>query len=97
MVEVLFQGYFCRGLNVGDVDVLVDLAAEAGAKIEGLSDFLSSDQGADAVNKQLGRAPDLGIAGVPGFWLGDGVLLPGAQSEETIAKIVTRAKVRFPG
>jgi len=97
MVEVLFQGYFCRGLNVGDVDVLVDLAAEAGAKIEGLSDFLSSDQGADAVNKQLGRAPDLGIAGVPGFWLGGGFLLPGAQSEETIAKIVTRAKVRFPG
>jgi predicted DsbA family dithiol-disulfide isomerase len=95
IAEVLFQGYFCRGLNIGDVDVLVDLAAEAGAKIEGLRAFLVSNRGTDAVNEQLARAPDLGIAGVPGYWLGGGFLLPGAQSEETISKIVTRAKVRF--
>ncbi len=95
MAEILFQGYFCRGLNVGDVDVLVDLAAEAGAETAGLMAFLLSEQGTDAVNRQLARAPDLGIAGVPGYLMGGEFLLPGAQSEETITKIVTRAKARF--
>ena len=97
IAEVLFQGYFCQGLNVGDADVLVDLAAEAGAETAGLKAFLLSAQGTDAVNAQLARAPDLGIAGVPGYLLGGGFLLPGAQSEETITKIVTRAKERFGG
>ena len=97
IAEVLFQGYFCQGLNVGDADVLVDLAAEAGAETAGLKAFLLSEQGTDAVNAQLARAPDLGIAGVPGYLLGGGFLLPGAQSEETITKIVTRAKERFGG
>jgi predicted DsbA family dithiol-disulfide isomerase len=95
IAEVLFQGYFCRGLNVGDVHVLTDLAAEAGADTTGLKAFLLSEQGTEAVNQQLARAPDLGIAGVPGYLLGGGFLLPGAQNEETIKKIVSRAKVRF--
>ena len=95
MAEILFQGYFCHGLNVGDADVLVDLAAEAGVEIAGLMAFLLSEQGTDAVNAQLARAPDLGIAGVPGYLMGGSFLLPGAQSEETITKIVTRAKARF--
>jgi predicted DsbA family dithiol-disulfide isomerase len=80
---------------VGDVHVLTDLAAEAGADTTGLKAFLLSEQGTEAVNQQLARAPDLGIAGVPGYLLGGGFLLPGAQNEETIKKIVSRAKVRF--
>ncbi len=95
IAEVLFQGYFCQGLNLGEADVLVDLAARAGAETTGLKAFLLSEQGTDAVNAQLARAPDLGIAGVPGYWLGGRFLLPGAQSEATICKIVTRAKERF--
>jgi predicted DsbA family dithiol-disulfide isomerase len=97
IAEILFQGYFCQGLNVGNADVLVDLAAEAGAETAGLKAFLLSEQGTDAVKAQLARAPDLGIAGVPGYLLGGSFLLPGAQSEETITKIVTRAKERFGG
>jgi len=96
VAEVLFQGYFCRGMNVGDVDVLIDLATEAGANsVDGLRAYLLSDKGTSEVHEQLSRAPELDIAGVPGYWLGGRFLLPGAQSEDTIAKVITRAKDRF--
>jgi predicted DsbA family dithiol-disulfide isomerase len=95
LADLLFEGYFCRGLNVGDIDVLIRLAEEAEIADRDLREYLLSSGGTQEVNKQLARAPDLDIVGVPSYLMQRRFLLPGAQSEDTIAKIITRAKIKL--
>jgi predicted DsbA family dithiol-disulfide isomerase len=47
------------------------------------------------VDRQLQRAIELGVSGVPGYVMGGGYLLPGAQSVETMQAIILRAKTKF--
>ena len=95
LAEVLFQGYFCQGRDVGDVDELVSLAAEVGLNANTVQTFLAGDGGRDAVLSQLQRAPELGISGVPGYYLANSFLLPGAQDSQTMAQIIERVKLKL--
>ena len=95
LAEVLFQGYFCQGRDVGDVDELVSLAAEVGLNASTVGTFLAGDGGRDEVLSQLQRAPELGISGVPGYYLANSFLLPGAQDSQTMAQIIERVKLKL--
>ena len=61
----------------------------------GKSKPLVSEYAVDEVASQLQRATELGVSGVPGYLLGGGFLLPGAQSVDTMQQIIARAKVRL--
>ncbi len=100
LVEHLFQAYFCLGLDVGDRSVLKDIAAPLDLNAEAQEGIFSGlgEVGAalDAeVDEQLQRATELGVSGVPGYVMGGGYLLPGAQSVETMQAIILRAKTKF--
>ena len=100
LVENLFQAYFCRGLDVGDISVLSDIAAPLGLSQEAREAiFMGQGEAGVAleaeVDEQLQRAIDLGVSGVPGYVMGGGYLLPGAQSVETMQAIIQRAKIKF--
>lgn len=95
LAEILFQAYFCQGLDVGSLDVLADLAAAAGLERAAVEEFLHSDALLDSVQQQLARAPELGISGVPGYYLANAFLLPGAQTSEVMAQILARVKDRL--
>ncbi|MEM7078181.1 MAG: DsbA family oxidoreductase [Pseudomonadota bacterium] len=93
--EILFQAYFCAGEDVGEADTLARLGARAGLDADAVANMLASDAYAQEVAEQLARAPEVGVSGVPGYLLAGGFLLPGAQSTETMAQIITRAKLRL--
>ena len=95
MSEALFQAYFQQGRDVGRVDELVIIAAEVGLDAALVEEFLISDAAKDEVLKQLARAPELGISGVPGYYLAESFLLPGAQTSETMGQIISRVKARI--
>jgi len=95
LAEVLFNGYFCNGRDVGDIEQLVELAGEVGLSAEATREFLHSDEALDEVQTQLARAPDIGISGVPGYYLANSFLIPGAQSTETMAQIIARVKSKL--
>ena len=95
LAEALFVGYFCNGDDVGDIDTLAGIGAQVGLDPEGTHKLLAGDFALEEVQQQLQRAPDLGVVGVPGYVLGGGFLLPGAQSVDTMQQIITRAKLRF--
>ncbi len=90
--EALFVGYFCQGRDVGDLQTLVEIAGEVGMSGEDVEAYLNSDAGSSEVQSQLQRAPEIGVSGVPGYYLANGFLLPGAQTSETMGQIISRVK-----
>ena len=95
LAEALFQAYFCSGGDVGDVQTLVQIGERVGLDAEQSRQFLESDALAEEVSVQMARAPELGISGVPGYYLADAFLLPGAQSAEVMAQIIGRVKAKL--
>lgn len=79
VVEGLFRGYFLDGRDIGDREVLVAVAADAGLDGPAVSAFLDGDQEAAAVQAEDRRARMLGITGVPCFIFDDKYALTGAQ------------------
>ncbi|HLI79258.1 MAG TPA: DsbA family oxidoreductase [Candidatus Binataceae bacterium] len=88
--ERVYRAYFHDGSNIGDVDVLKNLASEVGLEAEKVAEATT----APAVQLKLKNnalvAHQHGVSGVPTFFIGNYPLV-GAQSELTMRKILTRA------
>ena len=91
VVSCLFEGYFSRGLDLGDVSVLADIAGEAGLDRDAASTFLASGALADEVRKEIGMAQELGIQGVPFFIFGGTHAVSGAEAAEVLAGAIDQA------
>jgi len=88
--EALFSAYFCEGRFIGDLTVLIDIAAEQGIDRQETSAYLDSDQGIKTIQKQLQQARDNEISGVPNFTLNNKFVIPGGQSVETFLHTINR-------
>ena len=95
LAEALFMAYFCQGKDVGQVDELVQIGESVGLDADASRSYLAGDGNLVAVQEQLARAPELGISGVPGYYLADSFLLPGAQTAEVMGQIIQRVKTRI--
>ncbi|CAG9246587.1 Disulfide bond formation protein DsbA [Burkholderia diffusa] len=78
LVDALFAAYFRDGRDIGDADVLVELAAGAGLAGDAVRAFLASDEGLDAVIVLEADAVRAGVASVPSTRIGSTVV-SGAQ------------------
>lgn len=88
--ERLLQAYFVDGCDVGDPDVLADLAAEIGADRDDVLRYLGSDDGLQQVRSSLAEAAERGISAVPTFVVNDQWAIPGAQDPETFVNVLRR-------
>lgn len=95
LADALFVAYFCEGVDVGSLDELVRLSERIGLDGTAVRSFLSGNEATDEVNEQLARAPELGISGVPGYYLANAFLLPGAQTAEVMGQIIERVKTKL--
>jgi len=95
LAEVLFSYYFRDGRDVGDPEELSAAAAEAGLDPEGAREMLRGHDEVDKVRAELSLADAVGVTGVPFFVLGGKFAVPGAQSRETMAALITRARERL--
>ncbi|MCC7049152.1 MAG: DsbA family oxidoreductase [Alphaproteobacteria bacterium] len=87
VVEALFQAYFHDGRLVGEIDVLADIAAEAGMDANAARAFLASDEETEAVLGEDVYARQLGIGGVPCFIVDGRYALSGAQEPEAFLPV----------
>lgn len=83
MQERLMKAYFSDGLAIGDREVLVRLAAEAGLDAAEARSALESGAFADDVRGDENRAAQFGISGVPFFAIAERWGISGAQPLET--------------
>ena len=91
LVEALFYGYFMEGVNVGEADQLISLAAGAGLDGAAVGRFLESNDGVEGVRQEEARGRQLGIRGVPYFVLNGKATVSGAQPVETFVAAINQA------
>jgi predicted DsbA family dithiol-disulfide isomerase len=91
-----FQGYMAEGLPIGDRDVLVKLAAEAGLDADEARATLAGDRYASEVRDEESAARAIGITGVPFFVFGGRLAVSGAQPVEVLSRALEEAWVQAP-
>jgi predicted DsbA family dithiol-disulfide isomerase len=88
--EALFQAYFVEGKNIGNIDILVDIAEAVGLSRSKARQILVTRAFKDIVAADWQRAMRLGVTGVPTFAAqGRGVV--GAQPYEILERLVVLA------
>ncbi|HAH11726.1 MAG TPA: disulfide bond formation protein DsbA [Alphaproteobacteria bacterium] len=90
VVERLFLAYFTEGRDIGDEEVLGDIAHEAGMDRELVLELLQSDADVELVSREDSLARKMGIAGVPTFFFAGRYLLSGAEETHTLNAVITR-------
>ena len=82
MVETLFRCFFVEGLDIGNVETLVQAATQVGLDRASTETFLVSDEGVEDVKGEESVGRRMGIRGVPYFVLNGAYTLSGAQPSE---------------
>lgn len=90
MVEILFRAYFEEGRNIGDDQVLIDSARQAGLDPEIVEKLLSNGADSEAVTKEIDQARQMGVTGVPCFIIDMKYAVIGAQPAEALVEAVRR-------
>lgn len=80
VVDGLFKAFFIQGRDIGDRQVLVDIARDAGLDAAA---FLKSNEGAEDVRAEEAEARQIGVKGVPFFTIGGRFAVPGAHEPDT--------------
>src|SRR5690606_14918984 len=84
MLDAVFSAYFLEGRDIGNPNVLVDLAQEVGLDARAVRAYLASDEEVEAVLSEDRTARRLGITGVPCFVFNGRFALSGAQEPEAL-------------
>jgi predicted DsbA family dithiol-disulfide isomerase len=90
MVERLFEAYFEDGLDIGDRDVLVEIANEIGMDSATVSDLLEQGADREIIENEDALAHRMGISGVPTFIFNNKYLISGAHDPENIVRVMDK-------
>ena len=88
VVAALFRAYWKEGRDIGDRDVLADLADEAGLDAAMIRRLLATDADAEDVRARDAHARERGVTGVPTFIVADTHVVPGAQPAELWERLI---------
>ena len=88
VVSALFRAYFVDGRDIGDLEVLADIADNAGLDAAMVRQLLQGDSDADDIRARDAWAREKGVTGVPTFVVGQQHAVPGAQPPELWAQVI---------
>ncbi|MEK9661040.1 MAG: DsbA family oxidoreductase [Alphaproteobacteria bacterium] len=97
LVETLFQAYFFRGEDIGDLGVLGRIARQHGLDGPAVDTWLTSDAETDEVRSEDIRARRMGIDGVPCFVIDGRFAISGAQEPEAFYPLLDLAAMEIEG
>ena len=92
VVEALMEAYFCRGADIGDEAVLVQIADLAGLPAAQAEAMFGGEDGREVVLRGDAMARNAGISGVPSFALAGHVLFSGAQPADRMVASFAHAR-----
>ena len=93
VVEGILNGYFSQGRDIGDPEVLTEIAGDAGLDRETVCQFLKHEDGIEAVRALEASSYKDGVQGVPHFDI-EGTIVTGAQSPESLRRALFDAHER---
>ncbi len=88
VVSALFKAYFVDGLNIGDQDVLVEIAKAAEMDPDMVRRLLNSDSDVQDLKSRDSHARERGVSGVPCFIVANQHALSGAQPKELWLNVI---------
>lgn len=89
--DALFRAYFVDAKNIGDPEVLVEIAASVGLPADQAREVLEKRTHKDAIDADWQKSHQYGVTGVPTFVVGNrGVV--GAQPYEVLEELVKQEK-----
>jgi predicted DsbA family dithiol-disulfide isomerase len=92
--ERVYRAYFQEGRNLGTRGLVSELASEVGIDSSAMDEALASGKYDLKLKNNALVANQRGVGGVPTFFLGDFPLV-GAQSEDVMRLVLTRARERM--
>jgi len=84
----LFRAYFEEGRDIGDREVLSDIADSAGMDAAVVLKLLDSDADAEDVRRKDRQFREMGISGVPTFIVAGQHAVPGCQPPEVWLRVI---------
>ncbi|WP_425087411.1 DsbA family oxidoreductase [Stappia sp.] len=97
MAERLFQLYFVEGADLTDRATLIQASADVGMMSDLVAELLPTDSDIDKIRKDLNKAREIGVTGVPAFIIDERFLVMGAEKSETLAAAIKHAHETKPG
>jgi predicted DsbA family dithiol-disulfide isomerase len=80
VVEALFRAYFTEGLDIGDVQTLLNIVNEAGLDRRRAEAVLSGEEGMEEIRRAEEQARHAGVRAVPFFVVNGALVLSGARA-----------------
>ena len=87
--EALYKAYFVEARNIGDPEILVEIAQSVGLPAEEARAVLAERRFKDAVDADWAKSRDYGVTGVPTF-VADGYGVVGAQPYEVLEQLLEK-------
>ena len=84
--EKIYQSYFIDGLDIGDINILIDIAKQNNIQENIFRDFIN-DKNIENVNSKILTAKEKGINGVPFFEIGQN-FISGVQSSIQLESVI---------
>lgn len=88
VVDRLFKAYFREGRDLGDPEVLADIADGAGMDASVVLRLLESDADLQDIRDRDAASREMGVTGVPTFVVNGQHAVPGAQPPELWSKVI---------
>lgn len=88
MVDALFLAYFAEGRDIGDKEVLADLADSLGMDAAATLKLLKSDTDLEGIQSRDAEARKMGVGSVPTFIVAGQHAVPGAQPADLWVKVI---------
>ena len=88
--EGLFYAYFTEVRNIGDEEVIMDVASKTGLDISSLKGALDSGKYLSVLRETTSEARKLGFSGVPAFVVGEKYSIVGVQPIEVFREAIRK-------
>jgi predicted DsbA family dithiol-disulfide isomerase len=92
VVERLFRAYFEEGLDIGNPDILVDLAGDVEMDTALVADLFEQNADREIVEREDAVAHRMGISGVPTFIFANKYALSGAHDPNALLQVIDKVK-----
>ncbi len=91
VVDRLFTLYFCEGQDIGDREVLLRVAEEAGLDAATFARLYSEGVDIGTVREEISTAARMGVSGVPFFIFNGKYAVSGAQPVDALVGVIWKA------
>ncbi|SLN11172.1 DsbA family oxidoreductase [Ruegeria meonggei] len=92
VVDALFDAYFVQARDIGDHEVLADIADQAGMDAAVVLKLLKSDADREDISTRDTHSRQMGVSSVPTFIVANQHAVPGAQPPEMWERVIGEIK-----